>query len=181
MSKRNIKKLEVTRQLQPYLSLLDTMPGQDCDPEQASVSGSSAPSSGQSQYPSLIQSFGISCISPAFHPVAHFRAVTDEVVKVMTRRHRDSSTLVLRNLKVSPYRPMLSILSCSSCNQSLAKHKQRLFSSLGLVVLMMQSRHKSGNKGQVTHRQIVVCSEVLPRSDLTGVIAGAGCTRLGWY
>jgi hypothetical protein len=68
---------------------MTTTPGHDCDPEQASVSGSSAPSSGQSQYPSFTQSAGMSCMTPAVHPEAHFNAATKEnevVVEVTIRR-----------------------------------------------------------------------------------------------
>jgi hypothetical protein len=58
------------------------MPGHDDDPEQAFVSGSSIPSNGQSQYPSLIHDFGISSTALRsasaleFQPPAHLRTVS---------------------------------------------------------------------------------------------------------
>lgn len=62
-----------------------TTPGQEADPEQASVSGSSSPSSGQSQYPSLIWERGISSnllppptpFGGTFHqPPAHCKTIS---------------------------------------------------------------------------------------------------------
>lgn len=65
--------------------LLATTPGQPCDPEQASVPGSSAPSRGQSQYPSLSHSSGISTTCEP-KPVAHWSADDDA-------RNQDEDTI----------------------------------------------------------------------------------------
>jgi hypothetical protein len=74
-------------------------PGQLLDPEHASVSGSSFPSKGQSQYPSLIQSAGMTRTS-LFQPLAQDKSAGDanavyEVTRLKMRNHCFISTFSL--------------------------------------------------------------------------------------
>ena len=65
------------REYTPYLEVGDdATPGQERDPLHAFVSGSSFPSNGQSQYPSLIHSFGMELVvESSVHPVRQVTVV----------------------------------------------------------------------------------------------------------
>jgi hypothetical protein len=79
-----------------YLSSSFFIPGHELEPEHACVSGSSFPSKGQSQYPSLIHSEGMTCTS-SLQPVPHSNVWAGAALATSNRMAKN------RDIIISPF------------------------------------------------------------------------------